>query len=146
MSIQLSLPARQSRNLIKMATGSCPNRSGRCPAPLASVGNQYDKNQDGTLSSDEIAGGIAAWNQTGVGARQVPFTVQLDGRGLSGATVRLIPASFLGDGLKGASGQTAPVAVGCWTLHPKFGQKMLPTFLLCSLDCTQWKSPTHLAQ
>src|SRR5262245_5373613 len=99
-------------------------------APLASVGDQYDKNRDGILTRDEIAGGMAEWNQTGCDARQVPFTVQLDGRGLAGATVRLVPAPFLGDGLKGAFGQTSASGSGMLDMAPQDRPKNAPNIPL----------------
>lgn len=99
-------------------------------APLASVATQYDGNQDGNLSSDEIAAGIARWIQTGVGARQVPFTVVLDGRGLSGATVRLVPAPFLGLGLKGAFGETSASGSGMLNMAPEDRPKNAPNIPL----------------
>src|SRR5829696_2908894 len=71
-------------------------------AVIAAVATNYDKNADGLLDSSEIAGGIALWQQAGVGARSVPFRVMLNGAPLVGATVRLVPADFLGDAVKPA--------------------------------------------
>src|SRR3954462_13401898 len=51
---------------------------GASPA-LASVAMQYDQNGDGSLSAEEIEAGIATWQKTGIGARTVPFQVQLNG-------------------------------------------------------------------
>lgn len=73
---------------------------------LVAVAASYDKSGDGTLSDDEIIAGIAAWEQSGVGARTVPFVVRWNGRPLAGATVRLAPAPFLEDAVKAASGET----------------------------------------
>jgi hypothetical protein len=74
------------------------------PALTAAPG--YDKSGDGNLTVDEIAAGLAAWQKSGVGARVVPFALQWNGRPLAGATVRLSPAPFLVDSLKGASGES----------------------------------------
>jgi hypothetical protein len=63
---------------------------------------------DGFLESGELHQGIEAWQNTGVGARPVPFRVDLNGRALAGASVRLIPAPFLGDAVKPASGESGP--------------------------------------
>jgi hypothetical protein len=70
---------------------------------LSAVAAQYDSNHDGTLDVDEIRGGIEIWQENAVGPRQMPFTVKLDGRPLTGATVKLVPASFFGPEMKGAS-------------------------------------------
>ena len=75
---------------------------------LASVVPQYDKNGDGALDADEIASGIGTWEETGVAVRPVPFMVTLNGRPLSGATIRFVPAGFLNDAIKGATGETGP--------------------------------------
>jgi hypothetical protein len=73
---------------------------------LQSVAAQYDTGHDGALSADEIGAGIDTWKRTGVGVRFVPFAVQWNGRPLAGATVRLVPAPFLGDIIKPATGET----------------------------------------
>jgi hypothetical protein len=79
---------------------------------LAAAAASYDKNADGALSLQEITGGIAGWEQSSVGARAVPFTILWNGRPLSGATVRLVPAPFFDGALKGASGQSGPRGTG----------------------------------
>jgi hypothetical protein len=79
----------------------------------------YDANSDGVLESDEIEQGIESWQSTGVGARPVPFKVQLDGRGLAGAQVRLVPAPFLGGSVKPAAGESGPGGGGSLSLAPE---------------------------
>lgn len=86
---------------------------------LSAVANQYDKNGDGILSPSEIAEGIARWQETGVGARMVPFEVRLNGQPLAGATVRLVPAPFLGGGVKEASGETTQGGGGQFDMKPE---------------------------
>ena len=71
------------------------------------------------LDADEIRAGIEEWKQNAVGPRQVPFTVTLNGRPLAGATVRLVPASFFGSELKGASAESGPTAAGYWQCRPR---------------------------
>ena len=86
---------------------------------LSAVASTYDKNGDGILLKDEIAGGIDAWKQSGVGARVVPFTVQWNGRRLVGAKVLLVPAPFLDDVLKSATGDAGPGGAGQLDLAPE---------------------------
>jgi hypothetical protein len=74
---------------------------------IAATASAYDKNGDGFLELDELVSGIEVWKKTGVGARSVPFKVILNGSPLAGATVRLVPAPFLSDAVKPASGQTS---------------------------------------
>jgi hypothetical protein len=81
-------------------------------AALVAVAASYDKGGDGKLSADEIGEGVAAWGQSGVGARTVPFAVRWNGRPLAGATVRLVPAPFLEGAVKGAAGETGAGGAG----------------------------------
>jgi hypothetical protein len=86
---------------------------------LVAVAPSYDKNRDDTLSVDEITTGFAGWNQSGVGARVVPFTLTWNGRPLPGATVRLAAAPFFDGALKGASGQSGPGGTGQLDMAPE---------------------------
>jgi hypothetical protein len=86
---------------------------------LVAVAPSYDKDADGNLSVDEITAGFAGWKQSGVGARAVPFSVSWNGRPLSGATVRLIPAPFFNGAIKGASGQSGPGGAGQLNMAPE---------------------------
>jgi hypothetical protein len=79
---------------------------------LSAVSKAYDANGDGNLTGDEIVTGLNGWQQSGVGARVVPFRVTLDGQRLIGAVVKLTPAPFLGDAIKGASGETGASGAG----------------------------------
>jgi hypothetical protein len=100
----------------------------RVSPDLAAVAAEYDQNGDGELTSEEIANGIRAWQQTGIGARSVPFEVRWKGQPLAGATVRLEPASFLGGAVKGASGLTSVAGSGQFDMsaedRPKNAPKM----------------------
>jgi hypothetical protein len=71
----------------------------KCPA-LESALAAYDTDRSGALTKEEISAGITRWSEGGKGALYVPFLVQLDGRPLAGAVVKLIPVSFLGDSVK----------------------------------------------
>jgi len=72
--------------------------------PLVDALPAYDADRNGSLSQEEIAAGISHWSQRGIGAMALAFTVRLDGRPLEGAEIKLIPATFLGDAIKPASG------------------------------------------
>ena len=97
---------------------------------LAAVAIQYDKNGDGQLIAEEIAAGISTWQQTGVGARPVPFEVRLNDKPLGGATVRLVPAPFLGDSTKEASGETNAGGNGQFNMKPEDRPKNAPNMPL----------------
>jgi hypothetical protein len=71
---------------------------------LAEATSAYDVDANGSLSVDEIAAGIGRWSQRGMGALPLPFRIQLDGRPLDGARVELVPAPFLGESVRPASG------------------------------------------
>ena len=96
----------------KNADGQLSKDEWSASPALVAVAASYDKSGDGTLSDEEIIAGISAWEQSGVGARTVPFMVRWNGRPLPGATVRLAPAPFLDDAVKVASGETGPGGAG----------------------------------
>jgi hypothetical protein len=67
---------------------------------------QIDANNDGKISADEISARIKAWAASGLGRMGVLCVVTHNGRPLSGASVKLVPESFLGSELKPAEGTT----------------------------------------
>jgi hypothetical protein len=75
----------------------------KCPS-LLDARPVYDADKNGLLSPQEIAAGIESWEKRGIGAVQLEFNIRLDGRPLSDAEVKLIPAAFLGDAVKPATG------------------------------------------
>jgi hypothetical protein len=75
----------------------------KCPA-LKSCLTILDTDGDGRLSADEIAARVAAYQESKIGLAAFACQVTLDGRPLEGATVTLVPETFLGPGLKKASG------------------------------------------
>ena len=80
----------------KNADGQLSKDEWSASPALVAVAPSYDKSGDGTLSVDEISAGIAAWEQSGVGAGTVPFIVRWNGRPLAGATVRLCYSALFG--------------------------------------------------
>jgi len=77
----------------------------QCPAVKGALAS-YDTNGDQSVSGDEIAARIRAWQETKVGLASMGCTVLLNGRPLEGATVKFVPESFLGEAIKTASGTT----------------------------------------
>ncbi len=86
---------------------------------LTVVAKRADANGDDKLTADEIRAAIEEWQQNAVGPRQVPFSVSLNDRPLSGATVRLVPAEFFGPELKPATSETGPGGGGFLTMAPE---------------------------
>lgn len=86
---------------------------------LAAVADRYDTSKDGVLSAGEISEGIGAWQQGGMGLRAVPFTVRFNEQPLAGATVRLVPAPFLGGAIKEAVGETSQGGTGRLDIRPE---------------------------
>lgn len=73
---------------------------------IASEFRRYDVNGDGQLSADEIESRITELFSRAVGLLKVECTVTRRGRPLTGAEVRFIPESFLGDSLTAATATT----------------------------------------
>jgi hypothetical protein len=115
--VDASAAAAQAVELYdKNADGQLSKNEWSASPALVAAATSYDKSGDGTLSDDEIIAGISAWEQSGVGARTVPFVVRWNGRPLVGATVRLAPAPFLDQAVKAASGETGASGGGQLTL------------------------------
>jgi hypothetical protein len=75
----------------------------RCPALKNSL-KLIDRNGDGKLSADEIAGRLAEFQARNVGLIGFHCKVTLNGEPLEGATVRFVPEKFMGPHAKPASG------------------------------------------
>jgi hypothetical protein len=97
---------------------------------LTSAAERYDANRDSSLDVEEIENGLEAWQQTGIGARSVPFAVHFNGRPLAGATVRLVPAAFLGEAIKPATGKAGPNGGGYLRMAPEDLPKNAPNIPL----------------
>jgi hypothetical protein len=96
-----------------------------CPA-LKDAQAAYDVDANGSLSQQEIAGGIAQWEKRGMGAIVLPFTVVLDGRPLGDAQVKLTPVPFLGDAVKPATGIADGRGAGALNMAPEDRPANLP--------------------
>jgi hypothetical protein len=66
----------------------------------------YDADHNGKISRQEIEDRIRELKSPRVGLSSLRIQVRLDGRPLSGATVKLIPEKYLGDDIKAAVGTT----------------------------------------
>jgi hypothetical protein len=70
---------------------------------LAAVLSRYDDDGDTRLSASELAAGIDRWSDGKVALLPWAYQVTYNGRPLSGAEVKLVPAPYLGDAVKAAS-------------------------------------------
>jgi hypothetical protein len=100
------------QELDKSGDGQLSKDEWSASAVMAAVAGHYDKNGDGNLDEQEIVAGLEEWQKSAVGARPVPFRISLDGRPLSAATVRLVPAEFLDGAVKPAAGETDDSGAG----------------------------------
>jgi hypothetical protein len=76
-----------------------------CPGLLNAL-RPFDDTKDKKLSREEIAEEIDYMYQRNSGLTAISCSVSLDGRPLSGATVKFVPEKFLGDEIKTAEGVT----------------------------------------
>jgi hypothetical protein len=81
-----------------------------CPGMLAAL-KRIDKDGDGRLTADEIADRLTMFQGQGMQA-DAAVEVTLDGRPLNGATVTLVPETFMGPGVKPASTVTDEMGTG----------------------------------
>ena len=68
-----------------------------CRGLAASV-KAFDENRDGEISVEELENRIDFWVNCPARMVSIMCTVKMDGRPLSGATVRFVPEPFLADG------------------------------------------------
>ena len=66
----------------------------------------FDADSNGKLSAAEVAARIASWQENRTGLLVLSCVLQLDGRPLDGAAVRLVPEPFLGDDIHPAEATT----------------------------------------
>lgn len=74
-----------------------------CPGLLASI-KAHDLDGDKLISREEIAGRLQKFVDREAALTGLIATVRLDGRPIVGAKVSFIPESYLGEGIKPASG------------------------------------------
>jgi hypothetical protein len=69
--------------------------------------DKYDKDSDQRVTRDEIAARLGDWGSQKLALMGRSYVVTLDGRPLEGATVTMVPETYLGEGVKPATGVTA---------------------------------------
>jgi hypothetical protein len=79
---------------------------------LAAAWARFDRDGDDAISTQELAAGFEAWGDESMGMRQLEFAVELDGRRLPGAKVRLDPEPCLGGAIGAAEGEADARGVG----------------------------------
>ncbi|MCA9240795.1 MAG: EF-hand domain-containing protein [Planctomycetales bacterium] len=92
-----------------------PTELEHCQGILSAL-KTFDRDGDGMVSPEEISHRVEMYRERGVGLKMVSCKVLLNGRPLPGATVELIPESFLGEEVHEArgtsrSGGTVPLYV-----------------------------------
>ncbi len=75
------------------------------PGLAAATGN-IDKNRDGQLTREEVQGRAQAWLDRKAALTQLPVKVNWQGRDISGAVVRFVPETFMGETYGPAEGTT----------------------------------------
>lgn len=73
---------------------------------IAKYKSLYDQDGDGSVSQDEIAARLELWSEQGLGFRPLNVVVVVDGRPLPDASLEFVPESYLGPNVKRASGTT----------------------------------------
>lgn len=76
-----------------------------CPGLMSSI-DRFDQNKDGAISTEECQGKFSELERQGASLVAVTFVVRRNGVPVQGATVKLVPESFMGDQSKTASGVT----------------------------------------
>jgi hypothetical protein len=89
---------------------------------IAAAQTAYDANGDGRIETGEISQRLARLFAGKFNLAEVDITVTVDGQPLSGATVQLQPAEFVGSGMEPAKGVTD--ATG--TVRPTIAAEQLP--------------------
>jgi hypothetical protein len=90
--------------------------------PLAATLAAYDANGDGRIETAEISERLTRLYAGSPNLAEVAITVTIDGQPLSGATVQLQPAEFVGTGMEPAKGVTDETG----TVRPTIGEEHLP--------------------
>lgn len=72
---------------------------------------KYDANSDSKVSRDEIQNRLQSLIDEKTALLGATFVIQFDGQPLEGATVELVPESYLGENVKPATGVTGPTGL-----------------------------------
>ncbi len=82
-----------------------PDELKKCPGLLAAIKN-LDKNGDGSISEDELNNTLQGMQDSAAALVKVACVVTRGGQPIEGAKVTFVPESFMGSGVKTASGLT----------------------------------------
>jgi hypothetical protein len=98
-----------------------PEELKKCPG-LFAVKDRFDSDRDGSISRDELISQLHDIRQQDAALVEISCVVTRNGQPLEGATVKLIPESFMGDDVKPASGITGRDG----TTFPSLADEELP--------------------
>jgi hypothetical protein len=93
----------------------------KCPGLLSSI-KDFDQDGDGSISGDELKSKLQEIQGTGPALVEVSCVVTRSGRPVEGATVKMVPESFLGETFQPATGVTARNG----TAFPSVAQETMP--------------------
>jgi len=77
--------------------------------------DKYDRDGNQEVTRNEIADRLNDWANQKAGLMGRTYVINLDGRPLAGATVTLVPETYLGENVKPASGTTGPTGLARMT-------------------------------
>jgi hypothetical protein len=78
----------------------------------------YDQDGDGAISSEELEARFAGWKEQGLSLRRLDIRLLVDGRPLSGATVKFAPEPYMTDWVKPATGTTDSAGLAKMSVSP----------------------------
>jgi hypothetical protein len=93
----------------------------KCPGLLSAI-KDFDQDRDGSISEDELKLKLQEVQGTGAALVEVSCVVTRSGRPLEGATVKMVPESFLGETFQPATGVTARNG----NAYPSVAQETMP--------------------
>jgi hypothetical protein len=93
----------------------------KCPGLLSAI-KDFDQDGDSSISEGELTSKLQEVQGTGPALVEVSCVVTRSGRPLEGATIKLVPESFLGDTFQPATGVTESNG----TAFPSVAQETMP--------------------
>lgn len=93
----------------------------KCPGLLSAIAD-FDRDRDRSISGDELRAKLQEIQGTGPALVEVSCVVTSNGRPVEGATVKMVPESFMGETFQTATGVTARNG----TVYPSVAQETLP--------------------